>query len=128
MHYKLTNVFKKNYIIEDYYRAVLSLFSRRRDGEKRKNIYCITATGINPKQTLRVIHWWKFSFTEVDAGRLKHNNEVVIPRDPSSREPDGRERKGVELGGGPRFVIQNSRKGVRLLALPATFERNFRSA
>lgn len=41
MHYKLTNVFKKNYIIEDYYRAVLSLFSRKRDGEKRKNIYCI---------------------------------------------------------------------------------------
>lgn len=99
--------------------------------DERRKIFTACTTEINLKQTPDVIHRRKFSFTEVDAGRLKHNNEVVIPRDPSSlgragrRWTEGRERVSVELGGGPRFVIQNSRKG-HPLALPATFERNFR--
>lgn len=97
------------------------------DGERK--IFTAYRTEINPKQTSRVIHRRKFSFAEVDAGRLKHNNEVVIPPDPSSlgnRTEESGRGSLVELGSGPRFVIQNSRKGVRLFALPATFERNFR--
>jgi hypothetical protein len=80
-------------IIEGYCRAVLSF--REKETARSIRIFTACATEINPKQSLRVIHQWKFSFAEVDAGRLKHNNEVVIPRPVLSREPDGRERERV---------------------------------
>lgn len=68
--------------------------------DERCKIFTACTTEINLKQTPGVIHRRKFSFTEVDAGRLKHNNEVVIPRDPSSLGSRTGEDGGREGGRG----------------------------
>lgn len=55
-----------------------------RTREKREiYMFVVHATKTNPKETARNIHRRKFSLAEVDANRLKHNNEIVIPREPS---------------------------------------------
>lgn len=76
-------------IAEQYF-----LLKKMATDEKRK-IFTACTTEINLKQTTRIIHRRKFSFTEVDAGRLKHNNEVVIPRDPSSLGSRSEKTEGV---------------------------------
>lgn len=77
-----------------------------------------------------------FPFAQLDPSGLRHDNEPVIPVPPSlfslslSLCLRGMVLEGrlEELVDGPRFVIQNSRKGAHLATYPAAFERNFRSS
>lgn len=80
-------------IVEQCYALRKEKNGKKSLSDGKRKIFTACTTEINLKQTPRVIHRRKFSFTEVDAGRLKHNNEVVIPRDPSSLGRAGRRRR-----------------------------------